>query len=967
MNIFSTVPDAPSDTPLTTITEHSFGIRCVAFSPNSRWLATLGEANDGFLFVWSINPKTGGARLQFTNKCTASVLDMAWCANNLITVGTRYVKVWRVGDPSSGVQTKQGRSLLEGDGGASPAPKTLSGRNSLLGSLADSTFTCVAPISDCEAVICTQTGNMCLLDDRSGNQELQYLKQLSPSAQSTVVDPHRQRIWFADCDGRYDSESFEGLKNTEASRHVIGVSAVEETTVGKLCPSPPAASDALCAFQSPPTPGSRKRKRRDGFIASIYLPDRIVSIDGDRNIRIEWVGDGIRVADSERSSVIKLPAHNAAVYGVVSLSKPAAMGHFVTWSLEGAVSFWSLDGSIKRSERVELEQLDQSALDQEEYVNELRVVRTSADAQSIVSGDRLGVLQVIECQSWVAIKVRAHSAEITDIGLNGSERCFLVATCSRDRTVQLLQHRSGEIELLQTFDDHVASVTAVDFTGDFLISASSDRTVIVRQKVKKVNTDGTELLAYLPHRVITLKASPTSITVVEPYVLVVATMDKHILTFNITTGVAGDGFKALDAEGDDAVVLNSLTIRSVEDASGSRRILAGFSSTDKSIRLYDFDRGTVLARELGHTEGISDVAVLDHVDESAGQDRKLLISTGLDGLIMVWRIVPAQLRLPLTPLQEFSQGRAMNAYASADTPIRDSILRRPPLRKVLSKLDVGDVNELVPSVSSSRDQFSPCLKKKMSKYSLGPPKLGGLSTAQSALRTLPSESDSVAEPNCRMKEPSPIREGIINDQSLLGHESPLPPSVARSPEIVPDDRHSVIRCPGERSPSPRRAPPSLPTTPKAVNRANRGRLRRPPSVPSDLRSQSRGPTDWKSVGTVHEFGSIGMASEQVCRALRAYRKMIKATPRTEQLQLEELEVELLATLQAVEERRQRNESRRAEAATENDLDNLSRLMKSSGTGDWAQQQQSLDSSNLDCDSTHGDGRSQDINRPEDGS
>lgn len=44
VNIFSTMPGGFSDIPLTTLTEHSFGVRCVAFSPTSRWLATLGDA-----------------------------------------------------------------------------------------------------------------------------------------------------------------------------------------------------------------------------------------------------------------------------------------------------------------------------------------------------------------------------------------------------------------------------------------------------------------------------------------------------------------------------------------------------------------------------------------------------------------------------------------------------------------------------------------------------------------------------------------------------------------------------------------------------------------------------------------------------------------------------------------------------------------------------------------------------------
>jgi WD40 repeat protein len=83
--IFSTAKDAPSDIPLTILTEHSFGIRALAWSPNSQYLATLGDVNDGFLFVWSISLKNGSAKLHSTNKCTTVVRDMTWLGQALIT------------------------------------------------------------------------------------------------------------------------------------------------------------------------------------------------------------------------------------------------------------------------------------------------------------------------------------------------------------------------------------------------------------------------------------------------------------------------------------------------------------------------------------------------------------------------------------------------------------------------------------------------------------------------------------------------------------------------------------------------------------------------------------------------------------------------------------------------------------------------------------------------------------------
>lgn len=83
--IFSTAKDAPSDIPLSILVEHSFGVKSVAFSPNSQYLATLGDTNDGFLFIWAINLKSGAARLHSANKCTSFIRDMCWLGNSLIT------------------------------------------------------------------------------------------------------------------------------------------------------------------------------------------------------------------------------------------------------------------------------------------------------------------------------------------------------------------------------------------------------------------------------------------------------------------------------------------------------------------------------------------------------------------------------------------------------------------------------------------------------------------------------------------------------------------------------------------------------------------------------------------------------------------------------------------------------------------------------------------------------------------
>jgi WD40 repeat protein len=82
--IFS-LQDNSSDIPLAILNEHTYGVRAVCFSPDQKYLASLGSPNDGFLYVWAINQRTGAPKLHSSNKCTSFVKQMIWLGNNIVT------------------------------------------------------------------------------------------------------------------------------------------------------------------------------------------------------------------------------------------------------------------------------------------------------------------------------------------------------------------------------------------------------------------------------------------------------------------------------------------------------------------------------------------------------------------------------------------------------------------------------------------------------------------------------------------------------------------------------------------------------------------------------------------------------------------------------------------------------------------------------------------------------------------
>ncbi|KAF2865313.1 WD domain-containing protein [Massariosphaeria phaeospora] len=735
--VFSTAPEAPPETPLTSLSEHTFGVRCVAFSPDSQYLASLGSANDGFLYVWSINTRTGAATLHASNKCTSNINRIAWIGNNLITVGTRHVKVWRIEDGSSTPRASKPRqsdvSFL-----SSTAHRTLPGRNCLLETLLEVNFTSVVAVAPSKAIVASDKGDVCLIDDTDGTQRFFKVAEAGFAVTSMAVDT-KGRLHLAGSHG--------GLKTLNIRDTIESVTPP---------PSPPPSVES---------PIVTLTSNSNQIEAIVSLLEYIVTVDSQRSIRLS------HLCSAEDESLIgdiveKLPAHGDSVLGVATLAKPnTPNASFYTWSAEGSILFWDYDGVCKESLEITLEQVDGSDADS----NELKTVRASRDASYLVSGDKLGVLRIIDCKTkQSAFDFKAHASEITSISIYEGKDPAYIACASRDRMVQIFARRNGTWDLMQTLDEHVGAVTGILFSrnGMRLVSSSSDRTLVVREMVSREDEGGTTS-AFVILRSVILKSTPVSMAWVHEQddILLVSTIDRQVHKYDLRNGQCLSSFRASDTEGGDAVILSSLV--HVPRPWGPP-LIAGVSSTDKSIRLYE-ENGSVVAREWGHTEGVTDVALVQGGNsETEGNHQKSLVTVAVDGTIFVWALA-----LQTSHRQDMSKSMDLAGHS---TPTQDLLATRPPLRRVFSQ------SELARFQRSSEDDNvtptgnrSPKLRKRLSKFTLAqPPRLepsplpsisrdnrpGGLSQGYSSLRSKSYRNRSPSPPSPRHPQVTKRRSSV---------------------------------------------------------------------------------------------------------------------------------------------------------------------------------------------------------------
>lgn len=259
------------------------------------------------------------------------------------------------------------RRLSDGNQGLSAScTRTLAGRNCLLGSLLESTFSLVVPLSPSTAIVCSEKGDICLLDDSEAKLQLRSLGNVGFGVSTAVLDAEC-RLSFAGFSGE--------LKRYELAE-------LCSTGTSSTC------SHILLSWRLPAS-----EKRSTYIVAMGSVDGHFVTIDSQHATKVfNLVSDHNEQLSC--STLHEFAAHRSPILGVRPCHPSGGIDVcFYTWSADGLILFWNSDGLCTRHVMIPLEQ--PSNVREDESVNELKVVCGFSALACLVSGDRYGVLRYV--------------------------------------------------------------------------------------------------------------------------------------------------------------------------------------------------------------------------------------------------------------------------------------------------------------------------------------------------------------------------------------------------------------------------------------------------------------------------------------------------------------------------------------------------------------------------------------------
>ncbi|GAY50694.1 hypothetical protein CUMW_128700, partial [Citrus unshiu] len=579
---------------------HLYGVECIAFSPDGEHLVTVG----GYIYLWNWRSAMLVTKLKANSSCSAiTSACFSSDAKFIVTAGKKHLKFWTIGS-SATARTRLNKGTESLTLHAKPVNLGIQ-KESYFVSVISATWTDNGVVNQEQAgesftiYALTDAGILYIVHSglsvtKSVDLKVKNGFALSASSKLIACACSNGAVHLFDIQSLKHAGTLHYSEAKKCNGENDTVSTAKATELYfKLTPTIPNA--IACQFST---------------------SEKLVVVYGDHSLYVWDIHD---VNEATRCCV--LVSHPACIWDIKNLGcenmhDPSVS--CVARGCTGGVSFstCSADGTIRLWDLALQSELSKDVLGHESLN-----IEPMSTAHLVSAGifERNTMETSVSTQGYRSM-ADAHDAEILSLSFSLSSKKddvleevtdshYFLASGGRDRTIHLYDVKRN-FDLIESIDDHSAAVTAVKFTcnGRKILSCSADRSLVFRDVVE--TNSGYKISRR--HQQLASQGTVYDMDI-DPTMEVVITVgqDKKINSFSIAAGKLIRSFKQAKDFGDPMKV--------TVDPSGSYLVC---SCSNKSICLYDFISGEMVAKAMGHGEVITGVTFLPDCKHIVSEDQK---------------------------------------------------------------------------------------------------------------------------------------------------------------------------------------------------------------------------------------------------------------------------------------------------------------------------------------------------------